>query len=140
MIDAGIIDANVFLRATVGDQPSQAEQSRALLRRIAGGEVTGVLLPTVVLEIVFILEDHYDASRQDVVDALLRLFQIENLQVVNRMQLIDAATEYRHRHSVSFADAFHCAMARAFHDGMIISTNRKLSGVPGIQRREPDEI
>lgn len=140
MIAAGIIDTNVFLRAIVGDQPSQAEQSRALLRRIAGGEVTGVLLPTVVLEIVFILEDHYDASRQDVVDALLRLFQIENLQVVDRTQLIDATIEYRNRRGISFADAYHWAMARDHHAGVIVSFDRKLGAVPGIQRREPDEI
>lgn len=140
MSEAGIIDANVFLRAIVGDQPSQAEQSRALLGRIANGEVTGILLPTVVLEIVFILEDHYDASRQDVVDALLRLFQTENLQVVDRIQLIDATVEYRNRRNISFADAYHCAMARDFHDGVIVSFDRKLSSVPGVQRWEPDDI
>jgi hypothetical protein len=32
------------------------------------------------------------------------------------------------------------ALARDFHDGEIVSFDRKLGSVPGIQRREPDEI
>jgi hypothetical protein len=31
-------------------------------------------------------------------------------------------------------------MARAFHDGVIVSFDRKLGNAPGVQRREPDEI
>jgi predicted nucleic acid-binding protein len=138
--ESAVIDANVFLRIIVGDQPHQAEPAKALLRRIADGKSAGVLLPTVVLEIVFILERQYNTSRQRIYDALQLLFQIRNLTVVDRAQMVSGLDDYLHRPGISFADAYHCAMARDFHDGVIVSFDRKLGNVPGVQRREPDEI
>ena len=137
--NAGILDANVFLRVIIGDQPHQAEPSRTLLRRINEREISGVLLPTVVLEIVFALERQYEASRDRICDALLIIFRMEPLDVVNRAPLIAGLDDYRNRPGISFADAYHCAMARAFHGGVITSFDRKLGNVPDITRIEPTE-
>jgi predicted nucleic acid-binding protein len=140
MIDAGIIDTNVFLRHFLKDNPQQASQSSALLGRIRRGEVSAVLLPTVMLEIIFVLERQYSATREDVFTLLSEILELRELDVVDRAQLIDAANVYRERRGVSFADAYHCAMARDFHSGSIVSFDRKLNGIPGITRKDPDEV
>ena len=140
MIDAGIIDANIFLRYVVYDQPAQAEQVETLFDQIAVGEIAGTVLPTVFLKIVFILERQYRFPRDRIADALHRILAMSNLHVVDRDQLIDAAGQYRNRAGISFADAYHCAMARDFHNGSIVSFDRKLSGVPGITRRDPGGV
>jgi predicted nucleic acid-binding protein len=71
---------------------------------------------------------------------LSEVLELSELKVVDRAQLLDAAHEYRNRKSVSFADAYHCAMARDFHEGVIISFDRKSSGISGVTRKEPGEI
>lgn len=140
MIDAGIIDANILLRYIADDQPGQVKAVNRLLDRFASGEARGTLLPTIFLEIVYVLERQYAVSRQQVSEALLDILTLDGFTIVDRNQLLDAAIEYRNRRSISFADAYHCAMARAHHDGVIVSFDRKLGGVPGIQRLDPGEI
>lgn len=137
MIDAGILDTNIFLRVIAQDQPDQAPAAKELLDRIARGEIAGTLLPTVVLEIIFVLERQYASSREEVFQALDVLLDLENLDVVDGPQLRSALEVYRRRRSVSFADAYHCAMARDFHEGSLVSFDRKLDGVPGVTRRGP---
>jgi predicted nucleic-acid-binding protein len=140
VIDHGIVDANVFLRHLTREPVHQAEASTAFLRSLADEERSAVLLPTAVLEVVFILERQYGADREAVYAALQEILQISGLFVQYRAQLLDASEVYRNRRSVSFADAYHCAMARDFHGGGIVSFDRKLNGVPGVTRTEPDAV
>jgi len=140
VIDAGIIDANILLRFIIDDQSAQVDAVERLMDRVSRGVVRGTLLPTVFLEIVFVLERQYGESRERIGTALHEILMMDGFVIVDRKQLIDATLEYRRRSSISFADAYHCAMARDFHEGVIVSFDRKLGGVPGVQRREPDEI
>jgi uncharacterized protein len=140
MTDAGILDSNVLLRYILLDIPDQADQTRRLLRRIGSGEVAGTLLPTIFLEIVYVLERQYRLGRDRISDTLYELLMLNGLRIVDRVQLLDATVEYRRRPGVSFADAYHCAMARDFHSGSIVSFDRKLSGIPGVTRKDPDDI
>jgi predicted nucleic acid-binding protein len=140
MIDAGIIDTNILIRSVVLDIPDQADQVKVLLGRIAAGEVTGTVLPTVFLEVVFTLERQYGFPRGQVAEALLAILAMVGLRVIDRAQLMDATDIYRTRRGVSFADAYHSAMARDFHEGTIVSFDRKLDGVPDVTRREPGSI
>jgi predicted nucleic acid-binding protein len=140
MIDAGILDANILLRVIVYDQPEQGDQVEVLLNRIASGEVSGTLLPTVFLEIVFVLERQYQFDRVRIAEALMSVFELRGVRIIDREQLKDASEVYRSRRSVSFADAYHCAMARDFHAGSIVSFDRKLNGIPGVTRKDPDAV
>ena len=140
MTDHGIVDANIFLRHLTREPEDQAEAATTFLRSLAGEAQSAVLLPTVVLEIVFILERQYNADRPDVYDALQEVLRINGLNVEHHLQLLDACETYRMRRGVSFADAYHCAMARDFHGGSIVSFDRKLNGLPGVNRKDPDEV
>jgi predicted nucleic-acid-binding protein len=140
VIDHGFVDANVILRHLTREPVHQAEGATTFLRSLADEERSAVLLPTVVLEVVFILERQYSADREAVYAALQEILQISGLFVQYRAQLLDASAVYRSRRSVSFADAYHCAMARDFHAGSIISFDRKLNGIAGVTRRDPGEV
>ena len=140
MIDHGIVDANVFLRHLTREPAHQAEAATAFLRSLADEERSAVLLPTAVLEVVFILERQYGADREAVYAALQEILQISGLFVQYQAQLLDASEVYRSRRSVSFADAYHCAMARDFHGGSIVSFDRKLNGIPGVTCKDPDAV
>ncbi len=140
MIDAGILDSNVLLRYILLDISDQADQTGTLLHRIGSGEVEAALLPTVFLEIVYVLERQYRMGRDRISDTLYEILMLNGIRIVDRVQLLDAVIEYRRRPAISFADAYHCAMARDFHGGSIISFDRKLNGIPGVTRKDPNEV
>ena len=140
MIYAGIIDTNVLLRYLLRDNLTQAQQARQFISRITRGEISGTVLPTIFLEIVFVLERQYELGRDRISDGLDQILTLNGMRIVDRAQLLDAVVDYRRRPGISFADAYHCAMARASHGGAIVSFDRKLSGIDGVTRREPADV
>ena len=140
MRNFGIIDANVLLRVFLNDIPEQTTASADTLDQMRRGLAVGTVLTTVVQEIVYILERQYRVERSFVASAIRGIADVPNLGIENRQQILDCLTDYELRPGISFSDAFHCAMARSFHDGAIVSFDRKLSSVPGIARREPGEF
>ena len=140
MIDAGIIDANILLRLILDDIPAQVDLVERLFERIESGDVEGTVLPTIFLEIVFVLERQYQQGRERISDGLDQILALSGLRVVDRAQLLDAVVDYRRRPGVSFADAYHCAVARSRHGGAIVSFDRTLSGIDGVTRREPADV
>src|SRR5688500_2687658 len=119
-MNGGVLDTNIVLRHFLNDQPEQSALASAFLGRIRRGEVVAVLLPSVVLEIVHILQRQLGTTRQEIFAVLSELLQIGGtLTIVNHAQLVDASILYRDRPGISFADAYHCAIALAFHGGVI---------------------
>jgi predicted nucleic acid-binding protein len=138
IVNGGVLDTNILLRHFLADQPDQSARSSAFLGNIRRGEIEAVLLPSVVLEIVHIFERQESATREEIFAVLSELLQIGGtLTIIDHVQLVDASILYRDRPGISFADAYHCAMARAFHGGVVASFDRKLGNVPGISRLEP---
>lgn len=139
-MNGGVVDTNIVLRHFLNDQPEQSALASAFLGRIRRGEVVAVLLPSVVLEVVYVLQRQQGTTRQEVFAVLSELLSIGGrLTIIDHAQLIDASILYRDRLGISFADAYHCAMARDFHEGILTSFDRKLGNVPGITRMEPTE-
>ena len=135
-----LVDTNILVRHIVGEPLDQARDSTAFLNSLGSGQITGSVPVTVLLEFVFTLERQYRATRSEVADALDRVLLLNGLTIENRLQLAEAIESYRERSNISFVDAYHCAMARSFHDGSIVSFDRKLSSVPGVNRMEPGEF
>jgi|tagenome__1003787_1003787.scaffolds.fasta_scaffold18932119_1 predicted nucleic acid-binding protein len=132
-----IVDANILVRLAVDDPPQQTEKAERFLDQLTANGITGVVPATVVLEIVFTLERQYSVPRPRIVDAIKEMMHLDGLRFEFPAQMASALVTYQERRSLSFADAFHCALAVSFHNGAIVSFDRKLSGVPGINRIEP---
>lgn len=137
MKSIGLIDTNILLRSVVGDVPQQAKAAGLLLDQIAQGDVAGFVPITVVQEFVFVLERTYLVPRADVAGAIRDMIAITNLEVEHADVVLDCLDDYVARGGISFPDAFHCALARARYGGAIVSFDRKISIVPGVNRIEP---
>ena len=140
MIDAGILDSNVLLRYILLGHIGSSRSNRNVaaqdwIRRGRSNPPS-----TVFLEIVYVLERQYRMGRDRISDTLYEILMLNGIRIVDRVQLLDAVIEYRRRPAISFADAYHCAMARDFHGGSIVSFDRKLNGIPGVTRKDPDEV
>jgi predicted nucleic acid-binding protein len=60
-------DTNLFLRYLTNDVPAQADAVEALLRRaVDGEEIVLVTNSLVMAEIVWVLDDYYQQSRDDI--------------------------------------------------------------------------
>lgn len=133
----GLIDTNILLRSVVGDVPQEAQAADLLLNQIAQGDVAGLVPITVVLEFVFVLERTYSVPRADVTGAIRDMIAIANLDVEHAEVVLDCLNDYLSGAGISFPDAFHCALARARYEGAIVSFDRKLSGISGVNLIEP---
>ncbi len=130
------VDANVLLRLGRRDVPAQVARSEKYLRAALEGGTALVVAPTTVSEFVYVLSGAVLAySRNDVVSAIENLlalpFQFEDASVV-----ASALTLYRDHHP-DWDDCVVAAYALERADGRLVSFDRGLSRIPGLQRQEP---
>lgn len=110
------LDTNVLVRLLMNDAP---KQTAASLRVLDGGERV-LLLDTVLLETVWVLQSVYEASREDVLEALQRILSIATPQSRMASQALDWFRE-----GMDFADALHLATATAARCGTLVSFDIK---------------
>ncbi len=110
------LDTNVLVRLLMNDDP---KQTAASLRVLNGAERV-LLLDTVLLETVWVLQSIYEASREDVLEALQRILSIATPQT----RMATLALEW-FRDGMDFADALHLATATAARCETLVSFDIK---------------
>lgn len=106
------LDTNVIIRLVMNDDK---KQTAASLRALEGEERV-LLLNTVLQETVWVLQSVYDASREDVLEALQRILSI----AMPETPMVSQALEW-FRDGMDFADAVHLATATAARCGTLYS-------------------
>jgi predicted nucleic-acid-binding protein len=122
------LDTNVVVRLITMDDERQGERA---VRLLAGAP--GLLLPTVMLEVAWVLESTYSIDPSDVAEALGRLLGLPNVTAWDQ-EAANAVVE-AYAAGMDFADAMHLAMARsspadglATFDKSFVKLARRLSG------------
>ena len=87
MIKQNVLDTNVLLRFLVGDNQSQQKQAIEWFKQAENGRRKIIILPLVVAETVFVLENFYERSRSDIVEALDIFLAQKWLTIENRSVL-----------------------------------------------------
>lgn len=130
------VDANVLLRLSRRDVPSQAARSETYLRSAARRGATLVVAPTTVSEFVYVLSGSVLAySRSDVVSAVEKLLALP-LRFQDSSVVELALTLYRDHHP-DWDDCVIAAYALERANGRLVSFDRGLRRIPGLQRQEP---
>jgi predicted nucleic acid-binding protein len=130
-----VLDTNVVLRHLRQDHPDPSARASAYFARIERGEIEVRLVATVIFETVFTLERVYRQSRPAIRDGVLPLFELEGIVLAGKRLLRRAFALYVGT-SLSFADAYHAALAEQFAGGEIVSFDRGLDRVPSLRRVE----
>ncbi|KHG65642.1 MULTISPECIES: PIN domain-containing protein [Thermus] len=106
-----LADTSLLVRYLTGDPPHLAEQAASLLDSQEPVGITEVVL----VETAYVLESVYEVPRKEVVDALVRLLQKENLKAVcgDKGLWTQALLLCRSSRRVSFGDALIWAAALA---------------------------
>jgi predicted nucleic-acid-binding protein len=106
-----LVDTSLLVRYLTGDPPHLAEKAAQVL----DGEETLGITEVALVETAYVLESVYGVPRKEVVDALLALFQKENLKAVggDKDLWMRALLLCRPSGRVSFGDALIWAAALA---------------------------
>lgn len=132
---SAFIDTNVLVRHLTGDPPDLAERATAYLET----ERDLLLTDLVAAEMVYVLESFYEASRDQVGEAVRSLVAFESIVCVDPALLLRAIEVYE-TDRIDFAEAYLVACAETTGVGKVASFDRSIDRVNTIERVEPPRV
>jgi predicted nucleic acid-binding protein len=133
---ADFIDANIFLRHLVQDQPTQSPRATAYLNRVDQGQVDAETSAAVMAEVIFTLERTYRTPKPRIRELVLALLEIAGMSVPDGTAVREALDIYVGR-NVSYGDAFTAVLMERRGLSEIVSFDRDFDRIPGVTRTEP---
>jgi predicted nucleic acid-binding protein len=129
------VDANVLLRYVLRDEEELAQRARHIWQAVERAQIVAVLDPVILSEVVLVMSRTYGLSNEEIAEALTSMVELDHVVMVAKPRYVRALRLFGH--SVKhFGDACACACALEECEGRLYSFDRKLSAVPGVQRRE----
>lgn len=133
MKPTAFIDADIFLRHLLQDDPSQSPKASAFLRTVEAGTVVVATSDTVVFETVFLLERRYKKPKDQIRSTLLPVLALPGIVLSSKRgfgRVFDLYVDL----NLPFADAHHAVMMERMGLKQIVSFDEDFDKVPGIAR------
>ena len=131
------LDTNILLRHFLQDYPDQSPRCSSLVNDIAKGDRSVLLSETVIFEVVYVLEKQYRIPRRDISRELLEFVDFPAVNMSGKRLLHDAFELYVTERGLSFADCYHAVFALKNGVPRILTFDRRMGSIPGIERIEP---
>jgi predicted nucleic acid-binding protein len=135
-MNKALIDSNVILRYLTKDPPKMAEAALRTLHDAQNGNISLLLTPLTVAEVVWVLESFYGHSKPRIAETMSQFLFCDGLEVENLDLIVEALTLY-HEKNLDFADAFLAAVALRRGPQAVYSFDQHFDRIPGITRLEP---
>ena len=132
---SAFVDTNILVRHLTGDPADLAARATSFL----GSERDLLLTDLVVAETVYVLESFYEASRDEVADAVRSLVAFGSIVCVDPALLLRAIEVYE-TDRIDFAEAYLVACAESTGVGKVASFDRSIDRVHTIERIEPPPV
>ncbi len=134
------LDANIFLRAILGDMPEKAGDCLKLFQLIDDRKHEAYTSMLALNETLWVLEG-LEVPAEEIAARILAIARsrVEILPSANR-DSVEEAMELYGRQRVDFQDALNAITARKAGVGMIISYDKHFDRIEFVERREPDEV
>ena len=126
------LDTNVVVRHLTGDPPELAARATAALEV----ETDLLLVDLVVAECVYVLESFYEVPRPRVAELMRAVIAFPSINTVDPQSLLRALEIYE-VDRLDFAEAYLVAQAEATGVATVLSFDKSIDRVAGVQRREP---
>ena len=132
------VDTNVLLRYLTKDDEDLWAKAYAVIKAMHDGEITLFCDPIILAETVFVMQSVYQMPKQKIEETLDPLLKAEGFEVPGKDRYVRALGIYAATNA-HFGDACACAAAIEDCDGRLLSFDKKLSAIEGIERMEsPD--
>jgi len=126
------LDTNVLVRYIMGDEPVQSSKAARIVERLFTGRDTAFISLVSVVETVWVLQNVYGLSDQDVAQAVERMLQVETVTVQNENE-VSAAARMLKTGQGSFEDALIGALGVWAGCTSTLTFDRKASRLPGFE-------
>jgi len=97
------IDTNVLVRYIAQDDATQSAQATALIEQVCSAQAPGFIGVVVLVELVWVSESCYGATRAEVVEILRRILSIRQL-VIQEAELVWKALRLFESGKADFSD------------------------------------
>ena len=131
MSERRLADTNLIVRSLVRDHEKHAHAAKKLVSACDRGEITLVLLPTVIAECVFVLESFYKQSRTEIARVLRDLIASPGIELSEKSVHRDAFDRYRNT-KLHFVDCV-IAAAAAHYDIPVATFDRDFRRFPDVR-------
>ena len=130
------IDANIFLRLLLWDDPPKAVACRKLFEKSLEHNEPLWTTSLVIAEIIWVLEKTYQYPRTKIADAVLKILATENIQINEKGLLMESVALYKIK-NIDFIDAFNATTMLESGIRTIYSYDTDFDGIHSIHRLEP---
>jgi predicted nucleic acid-binding protein len=130
-----VVDANVILRYLLRDDEGLAQKARLIWEAVEAGGAVAVCDPVTLGEAVFVMSSVYHVPNERIADLLISLVEPSGVVMAAKPRYLRALRLFAHAVS-HFGDACACACALGECEGRLLSFERGLSAVDGVDRRE----
>lgn len=128
-----LLDTNALIRFLTGAPAEQARRVRRLFERADAGEVELLTVPSVIAEVLYVLEDYYELGREEALARVRELCALRLLDVEHESAVLDALA-VAEREGVDFVDAL------LVHLGKNLDAERVFSFDRGMQQKLSDVL
>ena len=125
------LDTNVLVRYVVQDDPKQALKATTLIESLSS-EQPGFISLVSIVELVWVIQGCYSASKEDIVAVLDRLLRVKTIFVENAEVVLKAVRSY----AIANADFADCLIERSGQHASCLHTltfDRKAAKLAGMQ-------
>ncbi len=106
-----LLDTNVIIRFLVGDHEEHLEKSRQIFKEIEMAKLQVEILEGVVMEAFFVLTKFYKLPKNDVIDDLKSILNMNGVINQNKTILYEALNIIENK-NIDFVDALICAKSK----------------------------
>ena len=129
-----LADTNVFVALFAGPSHSSHEASLGLFGRVAEGDLSLIVTPVIVAELVYACETVLRWSRPVISNRLASLLGADGLSLREPLAVLTALELYGRTSKLDFADAYLAGAALTDGPPTVASFDRDFDIIEGVQR------
>ncbi len=133
-VTVGYADTNLFYSLLAGPSHPFHERSLDIFRRVAEGQLSLIVMPVIVAELVYTTTGALKWSRAQASTRLASMLESDGLTVRELSVVLDALRLYGQHRRLDFADAYLAASASRAGPAVVVSFDRDFDGIEGVTR------
>lgn len=133
------LDANIFLRPIIKDNPRKLKECEVLFEKIKEGKLKAVTSNLVLAEIAWVCKSICGLDRNTIAGVLQRILNFKHLEIADAFNPYLAIEIYRN-YSLKFIDALIASDIQIQNKAMIIVSYDKDFDKLGVVRKEPKQL
>lgn len=128
------IETSVFIRFLTKDDPQKYEDCVMLFKLIEEGKIRPYISNIVILEIIFILNRHYNFAKARVLEVIDKLLLLRNLTLIEKTNTTPSLSLFK-KYNIKYGD---CLIANQLKKGItLVSYDKDFDNVKNLKVLSP---